>query len=141
MPAQVYNWTCSICSFVWVIQSTGIDTSLTRKEAETLIGNPECVNPTYGLMSIQCLVDAFASLGVATQNAYCTFQQAYSICRYSTGVINLIGMYHFMAIRGVRGANLWVANSALGYRGVYEELSESAYNDLGPTQLLWIPPQ
>jgi hypothetical protein len=52
-------------------------------------------------------------------------------------------MYHFMAIRGVDYSDtgtLWVANSAPGYRGVYEELTRSQFNSLGPVEIIYIVP-
>lgn len=139
MDPQVYNWTCSICSFTWVVNSTGVDPDLTREMATQLIGYPNCVNETYGLMSSDCLIRAFANVGLTAKQGYYTYSEAYSICTAHTGVINPLGMYHFMAIRGVRNGNIWVANSAQGYRGVHDDLTAEQFNSLGPTQLIWIP--
>ena len=140
MEPQVYNWTCSICSWTWVIQSTGTDTDITRSEATDIIGYPECVNEVYGLMSIDCLESAFTFMGLQSTHNFLTFDQAFAIARIYTGVINPVGMYHFMAIRGIQEDTIWVANSARGYRGVYDNLSRSQFNSLGPVQLLWITP-
>jgi len=140
MAPQTYNWTCSICAYTWVIQSTNTDPNLTREEATNIIGYPECVNEVYGLMSIDCLTRAFSVMGLKTSHAYLTFDQAYAIARIHTGVINPIGMYHFMAIRGVQGSDIWIANSAEGYCGVYDTLNRSQYNNFGPVQLLWLVP-
>ena len=139
MEEQVYNWTCSVCSFTWVINSTGIDPNLTREKAGQIIGYPNCVNETYGLMSAQCLIDAFAYYGLHAKQGYYSFGEAHSICTAHTGVINPIGMYHFMAVRGITDGDIWVANSAPGYRGIVENLDQFDYNELGPTQLIWIP--
>lgn len=139
MDPQLYNWTCSVCSYTWVIQSTKTDLSLTRDVAAELIGYPECVNETYGLMSAQCLIDAFAFYEVPARQGWYTFGEAFSICTAHTGVINPIGMYHFMAIRGIQGDKIWVANSAQGYRGIHDTLDKWDYDELGPTQLIWIP--
>jgi len=140
MPQQIYNWTCSIASYTWVVQSTRTDPNLTRDEAANIIGYPECVNELYGLMSIDCLTRAFGVMGLQTSHDFLTFDSAYAICRANTGVINPIGMYHFMAIRGIQADTIWVANSALGYRGVYENISRSQFNNLGPVQLMWLIP-
>src|SRR5262245_37440157 len=102
MAPQSFSWTCSVCSFTWVIQSTATDTELTRPEALSIIGYPECVNETYGLMTAQCLIDAFATFGLLARQAWVTFDQAYAIMRTTTGVINPLGMYHFIAMRGVQ---------------------------------------
>lgn len=138
MPPQQFNWTCSICSFTWTIGALGLDEEFSRTEAADLIGVPYCVNPTYGLMNADCLIAAYQSLGLIAKQKYCTFAEAYAICQYFTGVINPIGMYHFMGIRGVRNGGIWVANSAIGYRGVYEDISESQFNQYGPVNLIWI---
>ena len=137
----MYEWTCSICSFTWVIQATGTDPTLTREQAGLIIGYPNCVNETYGLMSAQCMIDAFSHYGLKSKQEWVTYDQAYAIMREHTGVINPVGMYHFMACRGVDGmdiGDLWVANSAPGYRGVYDTLNRSTFNSLGPTQLIYL---
>jgi hypothetical protein len=138
MEPQQYGWTCSICSYTWVIQATQIDPQLTRTQAAEIIGYPNCVNETYGLMSAQCMVDAFSHFGLESIQKWVTFDEAYSICREHTGVINPIGMYHFMAIRGIIGNQIWVANSAQGYRGVYDTLTRNQFNSLGPVQLIYL---
>lgn len=138
MDPQLYSWTCSVCTFTWIIQATGVNPDLTREEAGAIIGHPECVNATYGLMSAQCLIDALATFGLHAKQGWYTFAEAYSICREHTGAINPMGMYHFMAIRGVSGDSIWVANSAQGYQEVYDNIDAYQYNMWGPTQLIWI---
>jgi hypothetical protein len=138
MEPQRYSWTCSICSFTWVIQATQYDPELTRQQAAKIIGYPNCVNETYGLMSAQCMVDAFSHFGLKSKQVWVSFDEAYAICREHTGVINPIGMYHFMAIRGIVDSQIWVANSAPGYRGVYDTLTRNQFNNLGPVQLIYL---
>lgn len=140
MEEQVYNWTCSVASFTWVINATGTDPSYTREEALNLIGYPQCVNEVYGLMDINCLISAFANFGLVARQAWVTFDQAYSIMAQTTGVINPVGMYHFMAIRGVNNGDLWVANSAPGYKSVWDVLDRNLFNSLGPVQILYLVP-
>jgi hypothetical protein len=141
MAPQQYSWTCSIASFTWVINSTGTDTSLTREQAANIIGYPDCVNETYGLMSADCLIEAYRHFGLEARQAWVTFDQAYSVMANTTGQINPLGMYHFMAMRGVDGYNpgdLWTANSAPGYLGVYDSLSRSEFNAYGPVQIIYL---
>lgn len=147
MEPQVYEWTCSVCSFQWVVNSLSSAGAaivpISREEAAQVIGYPQCVNETYGLMSSQCMIDAFATYGLRAVAEYVSFDQAYAIMERHTGTINPQGMYHFMACRGapspdVPGA-LWVANSALGYRGVYHTLDRNQFNALGPTQVIYLP--
>jgi len=89
-------------------------------------------------MSQQCVIDCLAGYGLVAKQAYVTFDQAYAIAQTNTGVINPIGMYHFMGIRGTSGSDLWVANSAPGYDGVFDNLSRERFNALGPVSLIWV---
>ena len=125
-------------SFKWVVQATMTDSEMTYDEALSIIGYPQCVNPTYGLMSADCMINAFSSVGLHSAQRWVTFGEAYSIMGKATGVINPVGMYHFMGMRGVRNGGLWVANSAPGYRGVYDDLDNSTFNSLGPVQVIYL---
>lgn len=138
MEPQVYEWTCSICSYTWTIQSTQYDTNLTRYEAAEHLQYPTGVNPTYGLVSVQYIINAYSQYGITAVQKWVSFDEAYSICHQHTGIINLLGMYHLMAIRGVQSNTIWVANSAPGYCGVYDNLSRSQFNSLGPVQIVYL---
>jgi hypothetical protein len=135
MIRQQYSWTCSVASFDWVCKAIGIP--MDREQALSVIGYPGCVNETYGLMSSQCMVNAFESVGIDAIQKWVTFEEAYSICQHYTGVINPLGMYHYMGIRGVENGSLWLANSAQGYRGLYENMDVGAFNALGPVQVIY----
>jgi hypothetical protein len=89
-------------------------------------------------MSADCLIQAYKHYEIEARQAWVTYDQAYSIMAEHTGQINPLGMYHFMAIRGVSDS-LWVANSAPGYMGVYDSLNRSQFNNLGPVQLIYLP--
>jgi len=94
-------------------------------------------------MSADCLIQAYNYFGLQAKQLWVTFDQAYSVISETTGQINPIGMYHYMAMRGVDGSDpgsLWVANSAPGYRGVYDTLTRSQFNSLGPVQLIYLVP-
>jgi hypothetical protein len=143
MPNQAYNWTCSVCSATWVLQATDTayqedDIYDARYAVGERMGYPSCVNPTYGCMSQQCVIDVFASYGLVARQEWCNFDQAYAIARTNTGVINPTSMYHFMGIRGVSGADIWVANSAPSYDGVWDNLSRERFNALGPVSLIYV---
>lgn len=137
MAPQAQSWTCSACSLAWVLGATGTAT-ITPDQAVNVIGYPNCINPTYGCMSSQCLIDAYAQYGLHAVEEWVSFDQAYAICSEHTGQINPTSMYHFMAIRGVDGANLWVANSAPGYDGVWDTLTRTQFNNLGPTKVIYL---
>jgi len=102
------------------------------------MGYPSCVNPTYGCMSDQCVIDCLASYGLVAKQAYVTFDQAYAIARVYTGTINPQGSYHFCALRGTSGNNIWVANSAPGYCGIYDTLSREQFNAYGPVSVIYV---
>jgi hypothetical protein len=145
MWAQAYEWTCSVASVTWVLQSTGtaytdVDQYTARESVLNVLGYPDCVNETYGAMSSACLQNGLSQYGLESEQAWVTFDQAYAICSGTTGLINPTGMYHYMAIRGVSGDSLWVANSAEGYCGIYSTLSRSQFNAFGPVQVVAIRP-
>jgi hypothetical protein len=122
------------------MQATG-NTEYTRENALYDLQYPTGVNPTYGLVSIEYMMNAFRSHDFNPVNVWVTYDQAYSIMREHTGVINPVGMYHFMGMRGTDYADigtLWVANSAIGYRGISEEMNRSQFNSLGPVQLVYL---
>jgi hypothetical protein len=110
---------------------------MSRETATAIIGYPDCVNETYGLMSADCMIKAFEKEGLVAKQAWVTFEQAYSICQQYTGVINPIGQYHFMGIRGVESSTIWVANSAQGYMGVWDNLDYERFIALGPVQVIY----
>jgi len=143
MPSQAYSWTCSVCSITWVVQATDTayqedDIYDARYAVGLRMGYPSCVNPTYGCMSVQCVLDTLGSYGLIARQAYVTFDQAYAIARTNTGTINPQGMYHFMALRGVSGPDIWVANSAPGYCSVWDTLSRERFNALGPVSVIYV---
>jgi hypothetical protein len=100
------------------------------------MGVPGCLNPTYGCMSQQCIVDTLASYGLSSRQMYVTFDEAYAIARTNTGTINPQGMYHFCALRGTSGDKIWIANSAPNYMGVGDTLSREQFNAYGPVSVV-----
>ncbi len=143
MPGQAYSWTCSVCSTTWVLQATATayqesDVYDARYAVGERMGYPSCVNPTYGCMSTECVIDTLASYGLVARQAWCTFDEAFAIARTNTGVINPQGMYHFMGIRGTSGADIWVSNSAPGYDSVWDNLTRERFNALGPVSVIYV---
>src|SRR5215472_17159842 len=112
MDPQQRGWTCSICATDWTLRATGLDPDSDRVKVGVEIGYPDCVNAAVGLANTQCVVDVLGSFGVEVQQAWVTFDEAYQVCSSTAGVINGLGMYHFCAIRGTSGDELWIANSA-----------------------------
>jgi hypothetical protein len=140
MAPQVRGWTCSICSTDWVLHATGLNPDSDRILTALEIGVPSCVEPAVGLKNTQCLIDVFESYGVDAVQEWVDFDRAYEICANSTGVLNGLGFYHFVAIRGVQGDKLWIANSAQGYRGVGEIIDRNQFDNqgLGPWQTVYL---
>lgn len=136
MEPQYYNWTCSVCSITWVLNSIGI--GATREEVGLTLGYPDCVNETYGLMSSDCMIECFRKYSLYAREVWVSFDEAYSICEKYTGCISPQGMYHWMAIRGVMNYGLWLANSAPGYKGVWDYLSRELFNTYSPTKVIYV---
>jgi len=120
MAPQVQDWTCSICATTWVLQATGLDVNAVREGIAGKIGYPDCVNEADGLENIACVARVLESYGVQTQTVWPSFDQMYDLAQRTTGVLNSTRWYHFVGIRGVSDGNIWVANSAQGYKGIFE---------------------
>lgn len=140
MPRQSVDWTCSACSLAWVLRATATDTEANEWNMVEAIGTPQNINPTYGLMdgSGYQLRRVLGDYGIPSSQGWLTFDQAYSQSGLSTGMMSGGAWYHWVAIRGKQGENLWIANSAPGYKGIYDSLSRADFNRLGPFSCVWL---
>ena len=140
MPAQVYGWTCSSCSLQWVLHSTGIDPDITREETVYAIGYPENINSQYGLMdgSGAQLQRVLADYGQPSEQGWLGFDEVYARALGTTGMMSGAAWYHWVALRGVSGDALWIANSAPGYKGVDSILTRADFNRLGVFSVVWL---
>ena len=139
MAPQYYDWTCSCCALDWVLEATGCrgsDRYLTTME----IGYQHNVNPMYGLMdgSGSALRDVLSNYGRSSDQAWLGFDEVYNLAQDTTGMMSGQAWYHWVALRGVDGPNLWIANSAPGYKGIYDSLSRSDFNRLGGFSVVWL---
>jgi hypothetical protein len=139
MAPQYYDWTCSACSLDWVLESTGCrgsDRYLTTME----IGYTENINSTYGLMdgTGAQLQRVLRDYGLPNQQARLGFDDVYEIAARTTGMMSGAAWYHWIALRGVQGSNLWIANSAPGYKGVWDVLSREDFNRLGGFSVVYL---
>lgn len=143
MPAQIASWTCSACALDWVLRATGLDPASTRDQAVLKIGYRENINETYGLMdaSGRALQDVYASYGQPSDAAWLDFDTVYQLAQHTTGQISGGAWYHWVALRGVQGPHIWIANSAPGYQGVGDTLSRSDWDRLGPFSCVWLSPE
>lgn len=140
MSPQEAGWTCSACSLAWVLRATGLDPDIDEWGAVTAIGCPENINATYGLMDASgpALRAVYDEYGQRTGQGWLGFDEVYDLAQHTTGQLSGAAWYHWVALRGVSGDNLWVANSAPGYKGVYDILSRSDFNRLGGFSVVWL---
>lgn len=142
MPVQVASWSCSACALAWLERSTTVNPNANEESAIVEIGYPQNINSTYGLMdgSGSQLRNVLASYGLATEQAWLTFDSVFSIAEQTTGCMSGGAWYHWVSIRGVSGSSLWIANSAPGYMGVWDTLTREQFNSLGPFSVVWLVP-
>jgi hypothetical protein len=129
MPAQVREWTCSACAIDWVLRATGLDPDSTREQVVGQLGYPSCIDENWGLKDTQCAVHVFEQyVGVGNViQEWVSWPRALELCDQTTGLLNSTVWQHFVAIRGVQGQDLWIANSAPGYRGIYDTISYAQF--------------
>jgi len=145
MPGQLYDWTCSACSLEWVKRATGVfptdDIYGSRETTVYEIGYPDNINAQYGLMDgsgaelQRVLKDIY---GLDSGQGWLDFDTTYDLARETTGMLSGQAWYHWVAIRGVQGQNLWIANSAPNYMGVTDVLSRSDFSRLGPFSVVYL---
>jgi len=140
MPLQEANWTCSGCALAWVMRSTGLDPSMSEWAAISAIGRPDNVNAQVGLVdgSGTQLRRVYSEYGQDTVQEWLDFDSVYDLASYTTGQISGQAWYHWVALRGVDGPNLWIANSAPGYKGIYSILSRDDFARLGGFNVVWL---
>jgi hypothetical protein len=106
------------------------------------IGYPDNINGTYGLMDgsgtqlRRVLAD---SVGRDSRQGYLGFDDVYALAASGTpALMSGQAWYHWVSVRGVQGSNLWIANSAPGYKGVYDVLSPYDFQRLGSFSVVWL---
>jgi hypothetical protein len=140
MPPQVFGWTCSACSLDWILRATGLAPGHTRPQAVLEIGLPENINPTYGLMdgSGAQLQRVLRDYGQESQQGWLSFDEVYELASRGPGMMSGQAWYHWVGVRGVVGYDLWIANSAEGYQGIYEVLDRADFSRLGPFSCVFL---
>lgn len=142
MLPQMQSWTCAACALDWVMRATGLVPEYDRQRAVEEIGYPDQINAQVGLTNVdgpgQALRDVLASYEQSTEQGWLNFDTAYELAQDFTGMMSGTAYYHWVAIRGVQGNNLWVANSAPGYKGIWHVLSRFDYERLGPFNVVWL---
>lgn len=144
MPGQLYDWTCSACALEWVKRATGLvvtdDIYGSRETTTYEIGYPNNISADVGLhdangTALQAVLEDY---GQETSQSWLDFDTVYELAQGTTGMMSGAAWYHWVSIRGTQGANLWIGNSAPGYKGIYDVLSRSDFDRLGPFSVLWL---
>lgn len=144
MPGQLYDWTCSACSLEWLKRATGLVTTDdiygSRETTVYEIGYPNNINSAYGLMdasgaALRAVLDGY---GQPSDQGWLDFDTVYALAQQGPGMMSGAAYYHWVGIRGVQGATIWVANSAPGYKGVWDNLSREDFNRLGGFSVVWL---
>src|SRR5262252_2720973 len=145
MPGQFYNWTCSACATEFVERalgySRGADIYASRELVAYAIGYPDNINPTFGLMDgsgaqLQRVIKE--QTGAESDQGYLDFDSTYALAQQTPGLMSGAAWYHWVAIRGVQGSTIWVANSAPGYKGIYDNVSREDFARLGGFSVVYL---
>jgi len=141
MPPQRFNWNCAACALDWVLRATGLDENSTPEAATAAIGCPEQINPRVGLVDgsgVELRRVLGENYGQSTSQAWLDFDAVYELAQHTTGMMAGASWYHWVAIRGVSGRALWIANSAPNYRGISDTLGREAFQALGGFSVVWL---
>jgi hypothetical protein len=145
MPGQLYDWTCSACSTEFVERALGFprgeDIFTNREAVVYAIGYTHNINPSYGLMDSsgsQLRRVIKEQTGRDSRQGYLGFDDTYALAAHAPGLMSGAAWYHWVAIRGVQGSTIYIANSAPGYKGVYSNLDQGDWNALGPFSVIFL---
>lgn len=116
------------------------DIYASRESTTYEIGYPHNINATYGLMNssgaaLRAVLDNY---GVASDQGWLDFDTAYGIAASTPGMMSGAAYYHWVGIRGVQGDTIWVANSAPGYKGIYDNIGRNDFSRLGAFSVVWL---
>lgn len=140
MAPQLADWSCSACSLDWVKVATALAPASNRAITVAEIGYPYNINPQYGLMdasgwALRAVLDQYDQ---PTEQDWLSFDEVYRLAQGTTGMMSGAAWYHWVALRGVQGGNIWIANSAPGYMGVWDILTPYDFDRLGGFSVVWL---
>ena len=146
MPGQLYDWTCSACATEWTERALGnprgADIYTNRQQVVYAIGYPQNINSAVGLVDgsgSQLARVLSSSTGLDPNQGWLDFDTVYALAADQTPTLmSGAAWYHWVAVRGVQGSNLWIANSAPGYKGIYDVLSRADFERLGSFSVVWL---
>ena len=148
MPPQAAGYTCSACATAWVLRATGAHPTFTEQLAVEQIGYPTNINDSDQNGGLQDasgtqLIRVLGNYGVPAVKGgqVHSFDEVYEKAKKQTGMMSGAAWYHWVAIRGVKGDAIWVANSAQGYKGINDLVNRADWERLGPYfNLVWVTP-
>lgn len=118
------------------MRSTGLAPDYDRERAVYEIGYPDQINSTEGLTNIdgpgQALIDVLSYYGQDSRQGWYDYDTIFALAQNNTGMLAGVKWYHWVALRGTTGGHLWIANSAPGYKGMWDLLGPSDFERLGP---------
>jgi hypothetical protein len=116
------------------------DIYTSRYQTTLEIGYTHNINPMYGLMdgSGAELQRVLSDYGLDSEQGWLDFDTVFAVAQDTTGAMSGGAWYHWVALRGVQGNNLWIANSAPGYKGIWDTLSRADFNRLGPFSVVYL---
>jgi len=146
LPADIqdYPWDCAAASTAWCLATIGLHYS----EQDVIEGlGPTRISPTYGLLDASGagLVSWLGEIGItAENNPDASWAECVAAAGYQPMVIGGRAWCHWVAVRmGSDAAHLSTSaplvlmNPAPGYQGVWQYLTESNFDYLGPFSAVW----
>src|SRR5579859_4473146 len=135
---QTGSWQCSACSTAWVLRSLGFPDT----QNDVVSGLAGAISPDVGLHygDGRDLVTLLLGRGLSAQRGPLqTFDQAAAIAGRKPLAMGSGSMYHWVAVRGVDGDTLLLANPDNGYyRGVGQTLSRNQFATFAPFAGVWV---
>jgi hypothetical protein len=138
---QTADWTCSACSLAWLNRALGIHHATEEWSAVEYIGQPDNINSLYGLMdgSGARLAQCLREQGAPTISAWPTFQQVLEFMLYGPALLGGAGWYHWVVAKFNDNGTLALANSAPGWWGIDQSMTEAAFLQTGPHAAVAVP--
>jgi len=140
MAPQYYDWTCSACSLDWVKVARGLAPVSDRYKTTMEIGYTANISPAVGLhdASGAALRAVLRDYGQESEQGWLGFDDVYQLVQGTTGMMSGAAWYHWVGLRGIYGNSIRVANSAPGYKGIYDVLSRGDFERLGGFSVVWL---
>jgi hypothetical protein len=137
---QSASWTCSCASLAWVMNALGVPAPDGKKwdewdgveELRRLCGYG-AVSPDYGLAyaSGVDLETVYSAYGYVVQRQVVGWADLAYLCELGIGQLGGARLYHWMGVRGYDGREFNLANPALTWKGIGDELDAAEWNAWG----------